>query len=398
MAALGASATGCGSESHPLSAKPYDAAGQIAFNGPAGSKKADPDKPLEVTAQGRGSRITDVTARDSLGRYVAGELAADGSRWHTTKPLAAGAAYTVRVSTEDEDGAPGRKVLTFETRQAAEKARVDVTFGPGSGEYGVGIPITAKLSRPVKDKKARALIERSLQVRSEPATTGSWHWFEDDKLHYRPKDYWPTEAKIHVTSHLEGVKLGERLWGGEGKPLKLTTGSKLEAVVDAGAHHMTVYRNGEKIKSVPVTTGMPGWETRNGTKIVLDKSYVVRMTSSAIGAAEFYDKQVYYSTRLTDSGEYVHAAPWSAGSHGWANVSHGCVGMSTSNAAWFYGIVQPGDIVRTVNSYGEDMPTYGNGLGDWNMEWKDWREGSVVNAGLREGRSPHDEARLRPRV
>ncbi|WP_199548428.1 Ig-like domain-containing protein [Streptomyces sp. N35] len=398
VAALAAGATGCGSDGHPLSAKPYDAAGQIAFNGPAGTQKADPDKPLEVTAQGKGGRITDVTATDALGRYVAGELSADGSRWHTTTPLAAGAAYTVKVSTEDEEGSPGRKVLTFETREAAKKGRVDVEFGPEEGQYGVGMPVTATLSRPVKDKKARAIIERSLEVRSEPATEGTWHWFEDDKLHYRPKDYWPANAKISVSSHLEGVKIADKLWGGEGKPLKLTTGSKIEAVVDAGAHYMTVYRNGEEINSVPVTTGKPGWETRNGTKVVLGKEYVVRMTSRAIGAAEFYDKQVYYATRLTDTGEYVHAAPWSAGSHGYANVSHGCVGMSTGNAAWFYGIVQPGDIVRTINSYGEYLPAYGNGLGDWNMEWKDWRKGSVVNADLREGQTHHDEARLRPSV
>lgn len=46
LVALGAGVTACGSDGHPLSAKPYDAAGQISFNGPAGdSRKADPDKP-----------------------------------------------------------------------------------------------------------------------------------------------------------------------------------------------------------------------------------------------------------------------------------------------------------------------------------------------------------------
>ena len=95
VVALGAGATACGSDGHPLSAKPYDAASQIAFNGPAGSQKADPDKPLEITAEGDEGRITDVTATDAMGRYVAGELTADGSRWHSTAPLAAGADYTV---------------------------------------------------------------------------------------------------------------------------------------------------------------------------------------------------------------------------------------------------------------------------------------------------------------
>ncbi|MDG4859952.1 Ig-like domain-containing protein [Streptomyces sp. T-3] len=398
VVALGAGATACGSpDGHPLSAKPYDAAGQIAFNGPAGTQKADPEKPLEVTAQGKNGRITDVTATDTLGRYVAGELSADGKRWHTTSPLAAGAHYTLKVSTEDEEGSPGRKLLNFETTSAAKKA-LKVEFGPESGTYGVGQPVTAKLSQPVKGKEARAIVERSLTVRSEPATQGAWHWVDSETLHYRPKEYWPANAGINVSSHLDGIKINDKLWGSESKPLQLKTGDRIEAVTDASSHYMTVYRNGEEINSMPVTTGKPGWETRNGVKVVLGQEYVVRMTSSAIGAAEFYDKQVYYATRLTDSGEYVHAAPWSVGSQGYANVSHGCTGMSTGDAAWFYENVRQGDLVKTINSYGEDMPAFGNGLGDWNMPWKEWREGSTLLAGTREGQSPVDVARLRPQI
>src|SRR3546814_4973900 len=39
-----------------------------------------------------------------------------------------------------------------------------------------------------------------------------------------------------------------------------------------------------------------------------------------------------WAMRLTYSGEFIHAAPWSVGSQGSANVSHGCTGMSTENA------------------------------------------------------------------
>ncbi|MGW0902004.1 Ig-like domain-containing protein [Streptomyces sp. NPDC002853] len=399
VAALGVGATACGSsDGHPLSAKPYDAAGQIAFNGPVGSQKADPDKPLEVTAQGEDGRITDVTATDAQGRYVAGELAADGARWHSTEPLAAGAHYTVRVSTEDEEGSPGRKVLTFDTNEAAKKKRLDVTFGPESGKYGVGQPVTAKLSAKVKDKKARAIVERSLKVETQPATKGVWHWVDSKTLHYRPKEYWPVGATVNVRSNLAGIKVRDRLWGGEAKPLRMTIGDRIEAVTDAGSHWMTVYRNGEEINSMPVTTGKPGYSTRNGVKVVLGKEYSVRMTSASIGASDFYDKMVYYATRVTDSGEYVHAAPWSVGSQGNANTSHGCTGMSTSNAAWFYETVRQGDIVRVVNSYGADMDPFGNGFGDWNVDWKNWRDGSALLGGAKEGPTALDAARLRPQV
>ncbi|MEW2394239.1 Ig-like domain-containing protein [Streptomyces venezuelae] len=398
VAALGAGTTACGSSHHPLSAKPYDAADQIAFNGPVGSKKADPDKPLEVTAQGEDGRITDVLATDAMGRYVAGELSADGSRWHSTTPLAAGAHYTVRVSAEDEDGAPGRKVLTVDTDLPAKKKRLKVTFGPDAGKYGVGQPVTAKLSKPVKGKEARSVVERALKVRSVPATEGSWYWVDSETLHYRPKDYWPAGATVNVSSNLEGLKVKEKLWGGEAKPLKLTIGDRVEAVTDAGSHYMTVYRNGEEINSMPVTTGKPGYSTRNGVKVVLGKEYSVRMTSASIGASDFYDKMVYYATRVTDSGEYVHAAPWSVGSQGSANTSHGCTGMSTGDAAWFYETVRQGDLVTVINSYGEDMPAFGNGLGDWNLSWKKWRKGSALLSGTKEGPAAAEAARLRPQV
>ncbi|MYW66177.1 L,D-transpeptidase family protein [Streptomyces sp. SID8379] len=400
VASLGAGLTACGSSSHPLSAKPYDAAGQITFSGPVGAKKADPDKPLEVTAQGDEARITDVTATDAMGRYVAGELAADGRRWHSTAPLAAEAQYTVRVSTEDGDGAPGRKVLNFETGNPRDQKALKVTFGPDAGKYGVGQPLVATLNKPVKDKKARAIVERALKVESKPAVSGSWHWVDSKELHYRPKEYWPAHATITARSTLQGIKVTDRLWGGASKPLTLTTGDRMVAITDAGSHYMTVYRNNEEINSIPITTGKAGFETRNGTKVVLGQEYYVRMRGTSIGIAEgssdSYNLPVYYATRVTWSGEYVHAAPWSTGSQGYENVSHGCTGMSTGNAEWFFDTFRKGDIVKVVNSYGEDMDPFGNGFGDWNVGWKEWREGSALTDSKKV--DPVQQARLSPEI
>jgi len=398
--ALGAGGTACSSGGNPLAGKPYDATDQLSFNGlKGGAKKADPDKALEVTAEDDG-RITDVTATDAAGRFVAGELSADGTHWHSTSPLAANAHYTVRVSTEDGDGAPGRKVLTFDTSTPTTKKRLDVKFGPDSGDYGVGQPVTAQLNRPVKDRTQRAIVERALRVDSVPAVQGAWHWVDDKELHYRPKDYWPAHTTVQVHSNLDGIKVGDRLWGAKSKPLKLTIGDSIIAVTDASAHSMTVYKNGEDIRELPVTTGKPGFETRNGVKVVLGKQSFVRMRSATVGIAEgsadSYDLPVYWATRLTWSGEYVHAAPWSVGSQGYANVSHGCTGMSTANAEWFFNTIHEGDVVKVVNSNGDTMEPFGNGFGDWNLAWKQWRQGSALVAGTPDGPSPEDAARLRP--
>ncbi|ROP53716.1 Ig-like domain-containing protein [Streptomyces sp. PanSC9] len=401
VAALGAGVTACGPDGNPLSAKPYDAADQISFNGPTeAGKRADPDKPLEITAESGDGRITDVTAQDSTGRFVAGELAADGSRWHSTSPLAANAHYTVSVSTEDDDGAPGRKVLEFDTSKPTGKKTLAVTFGPDAGEYGVGQPITAMLGQEIKDKAQRAVVERALRVDSVPAVQGSWYWVSDKELHYRPKEYWPEHATIQVHSNLDGVRIGDRLWGAKSKALKITTGDKVEVVTDAAAHQLTYYKNGKQVEQIPVTTGKPGFETRNGVKVVLEKQYFVRMRGTTVGIAEgssdSYDLPVYYATRVTWSGEYVHAAPWSVGSQGYANVSHGCTGMSTSNAEWFFDNVREGDIVKVVNSGGHEMEPFGNGFGDWNVDWTKWRTGSALAAGTSGGPTPGDAVRLRP--
>ncbi|WMX47459.1 L,D-transpeptidase [Streptomyces roseicoloratus] len=395
-----AGVTACaGGDGHPLSARPFDAADRIAFNAPEGGGKADPEKPLEITAKGEDGRITDVTATDEAGHHLAGELTADGQKWRSTAALAAGARYTVRVATEDEDGAPGARTFTFETAPA--KRALTVTFGPEAGKYGVGQPVTAELSLPVKDRKARAVVERALKVRSVPAVEGSWYWVDDKKLHYRPKEYWPTGATVTVTGNLGGVKVDDKVYGGESKPLTLTIGDRVEAITDAGSHSMTVRRNGEVINTIPVTTGKPGFSTRNGIKVVLGKEYYVRMRGTSIGIAEgsseSYDLPVYYATRVTWSGEYVHAAPWSVGSQGVANVSHGCTGMSTGNAAWFYENVRRGDIVKVVNSAGEMMDAFGNGFGDWNLSWDKWRRGSALVAEKGDPTATEDaKARLRP--
>ncbi|MDT0309834.1 Ig-like domain-containing protein [Streptomyces sp. DSM 44917] len=389
LAPLLAGLSACGESDQPLAGDPYDATGQLSFGtaqAPEGKEAAtavDPDSPLKISATGGGTRITDVAATDAGGRPLAGELTADGRGWRSTSPLAAGITYTVRVATENGEGAPGRGTHSFTTRAVDGEKQLNVTFGPEAGTYGVGQPVTAKLSRKISDPRQRALVEGALAVESQPATQGSWHWVDDTELHYRPEDYWPANASITVRSHLAGLPIREGLRGGTGKPLDLRTGDRVEAIADISAHTMTVLRNGEELRTLPITTGKEGFATRSGKKVILGREQFVRMTGTSIGipagSAESYDLPVYWAARLTWSGEYVHGAPWSVGSQGSANVSHGCTGLSTENAQWFYELVRPGDIVEHVNGFGEDMAPFGNGFGDWNLSWEEWREGSALH-------------------
>ncbi|MFJ8474770.1 Ig-like domain-containing protein [Kitasatospora sp. NPDC094011] len=348
--------------------------------------KVDPSKPVTVTAVA-GSRLTDVTVVGPDGRVVAGRLADDQRSWQTTGRLKAGTAYAVRIAADD--GRNGRGDTTQGFTTLAAQRLLTAELGPetsSSGVYGVGQPLTVTLSEAVKDPQARQEVERVLTVSSQPAVTGAWYWVDDKNLHFRPEDYWPAGTAVALAFDGTGVRISDGLYGGDRTSIRMRIGARVESVVDAAAHQLTLKRDGEVVRTIPVTTGKPGFDTRNGVKVVLGQERSVRMNGETIGikagSSESYDLDVLWATRVTWSGEYVHAAPWSVGSQGVENVSHGCTGMSTDNAKWFYDNTRIGDLVTVVNSRGATMEPFGNGFGDWNVSWTDWVKHSALGQPL----------------
>ncbi|MFE9044953.1 Ig-like domain-containing protein [Streptomyces sp. NPDC007818] len=338
-------------------------------------------------------RLADVTVTDGRGRRIPGRTDPAGTGWTSDAGLPAGGTYTARLALEETGGEGARRRvvrLAVRTPKAPAGERLTVAFGPDGGgarTYGVGQPVTAELSHPVPatDPAARRVVEQGLEVRGEPRAEGAWHWVDADSLHYRPRAYWPARAIVRVRSALEGVRVTEGLYGGRSRPLTFSTGARVEAVTDVAAHELRVHRDGRLLRVIPVTTGKRGFRTRVGTKVVLGKEPVVRMRGDSIGIArgsrEFFDLKVRWATRVTWSGEYLHAAPWSLDAQGSADVSHGCTGMSTEAARWFFRTVREGDLVRVVHGYGEPMTPFGNGYGDWNLDWPQWLRGSALGRG-----------------
>ena len=149
---------------------------------------------------------------------------------------------------------------------------------------------------------------------------------------------------------------------------------------DDNTKTLTVRRNGEVIKTMPISMGKNSTPTNNGTFIVGDRFGHLVMDSSTYGvpsnSPNGYRTEVDYATQISYSGIYVHAAPWSVGSQGYSNVSHGCLNVSTSNAQWFFNNTKRGDIVEIVNTVGSILPGT-DGLGDWNIPWDQWRAGNA---------------------
>jgi lipoprotein-anchoring transpeptidase ErfK/SrfK len=100
-------------------------------------------------------------------------------------------------------------------------------------------------------------------------------------------------------------------------------------------------------REMPASMGKPKFPTPIGRFTALGKESVVVMDSRTIGIPlddpEGYKLTVYDAVRVTWGGVYVHGAPWSVGSQGYANVSHGCINLSPDNADWYYNNVSIGD-------------------------------------------------------
>ena len=128
-----------------------------------------------------------------------------------------------------------------------------------------------------------------------------------------------------------------------------------------------------------MSLGRPGYPSRSGIKVIMTKEFKHRMDSTTVGITgpDAYNVVVPYALRITNSGEFLHGAPWN-GQIGSANVSHGCTNLHLSDARWFYNNALVGDPVVTTGT-SKKMESRGNGLGsDWNMSWSAWLKGSAV--------------------
>jgi lipoprotein-anchoring transpeptidase ErfK/SrfK len=346
----------------------------ITFAPASASTDVPVDQPVTVTATD--GRLTTVSLVDAKGHPVEGSLSTDKVSWTSSGSLKVAQHYRLEAAAVDKSGVAVQQTAFFAT-VAPRKVLVTSISPLGGQTVGVGMPIVVRFNAAVTD---RAAVERALTVDSSKPITGAWSWVSDSEVHFRPQAYWPAYDDITLHVALKGVNAGRGVWGMKNRDVSYQTGSSMVSIVNVDRHTLTVYRNGKKARVIPVTTGKADFLTRNGTKVVLDKQVMKVMDASTIGISksspEYYKLDVPYAMRITWSGEFVHAAPWSTGEQGRANVSHGCVGMSMSNAIWLYNLTSVGDVVKIVGSPRSLEP--GNGYTDWNVSWAHWVSQSAL--------------------
>jgi lipoprotein-anchoring transpeptidase ErfK/SrfK len=349
---------------------------RISVNVPR--RKAVPvSKLVEVNATGGELRRVRVTG---AGKPLPGALSDDRAIWRAHERLEPGTTYRVLGVAVDEDGLTKKVQRTFRTHALTLDDQTYASIAPLDGEtVGVGMPVIVSFDVAVTD---RAEMERHLSVESKPAQQGSWHWISDHEVHWRPKTYWQAGSDVTVNADVNGVPAGKGVYGQEDRTTRFHVGSRVVMAVDVAKHQMKVAENGKVLRTMPISAGKPGFTTRSGVKVIIEKFRYKDMDAATTGISEddpeYYDiANVEYAQRVTYSGEFLHAAPWSVGSQGSTNVSHGCVGMSTADAAWLYSLTKRGDVVEVTGSDRGMEPT--NGFGDWNVAWRDYKDGSALS-------------------
>lgn len=213
-----------------------------------------------------------------------------------------------------------------------------VSVSPKAGEVvGVAYPVTVGFAGPVSD---RAAAEHDFEfsvsghrVADAKAPGGTFVWLDDSTVRFTPSGYWPAHSTIALSAG--------------GFKTTFETGSQVVGVADIDAHTFTVSIDGQVVREMPASMGKPKHPTPIGSFTALEKQNPVIMDSRTIGIPlsdpEGYKLTVNYAVRVTWGGVYVHSAPWSVGSQGYANVSHGCINLSPDNAQWYYNNVSIGD-------------------------------------------------------
>ncbi|MFF7855904.1 Ig-like domain-containing protein [Streptomyces sp. NPDC007904] len=356
-------------------ARSEQSAAVVAIAPKDGAKDVETSGALKVSAT-RG-KLTEVVVKDPDGDRIEGKISGDGATWTPSTHLAAATKYTVHAVAKDSEGRTAAEDSGFTT--LTPKNTFVGSFTPEDGsEVGVGMPFSLRFTRGITNPDD---VEKAVRVTTEPAVEVEGHWFGNDRLDFRPEKYWKAGTKVTVHLNLDGVEGRPGVYGEQDKTVSFTIGRNQVSVVDAKKLTMKVTRDGRTVRTIPVTTGAPGYETWNGQMVISEKLTVTRMNGETVGYGGEYDiKDVPHAMRLSTSGTFIHGNYWGGDAFGNRNASHGCVGLrdvrggwdKKAPAAWFFENSMLGDVVVVKNS---DDATIApdNGLNGWNMSWEKWK-------------------------
>ncbi|MFE9868817.1 Ig-like domain-containing protein [Streptomyces sp. NPDC005506] len=359
-------------------ATPEASDARIKITPKQGSYDVGIDDSVKVTvSNGKLTKVT-MTAVAS-GAEVPGTLSADGTSWKPNGRLERATRYQVAAEAKDAKDRSVSGNATVTTLSPVNNFIGHISPEDGS-TVGVGMPVTVNFDKAVGDKSA---VESKIQVSSSSGQQVVGHWFNDDRLDFRPKNHWKAGSTVTVTLNPHGTQ----------KTVTFKIGRSQISTVDAKTKQMTVVRDGKTIKTIPISSGSTEHPTYNGQMVISEKFRQIHMNGATVGLTKkdgspSYDiEAVPHAMRLTASGTFIHGNYWGADAvFGKANTSHGCVGLKDVKgggdgkqpAAWFFDNSMIGDVVIVKNSDDKTTLAPDNGFSDWNMPWSEWVAGSAT--------------------
>ncbi|KUL47925.1 MULTISPECIES: L,D-transpeptidase [unclassified Streptomyces] len=332
--------------------------------------------------------LTDVTMEAADGTAVAGQISADKKSWKPGKQLERATKYKISATATDSEGRKAHENSAFTTVSQANSFIGNFTPEDGS-TVGVGMPVSINFDKGITDKKA---VQSAIKVSSDSGQEIVGHWFGNNRLDFRPEDYWKGNSTVTLKLNLDGVEGADGVYGVQQKTVQFKIGRNQVSIVDAKTKTMKVTRDGKVVKTIPISAGSPENKTYNGKMVISEKFKETRMDGATVGfkdgdgKGEYDIKDVPHAMRLSSSGTFIHGNYWGSSSiFGNANTSHGCIGLQDAKGAndkstpgsWFYENTITGDVVDVRNT-GDKTIAPDNGLNGWNMDWAQWKAGSAV--------------------
>lgn len=350
-------------------------------------------------------RSTMPARRRSFGRIVAvlavgtAAVLAGCTSAVSGNPVTGSATSSTPATSSSSSSAPTTSAAPPPARPVHIRLLEDDSNGPPT--YGIGMPIVVYFSAKITE--ARDFVAATTVKINGVVNKGFWY-FERSALNagyplqgsfipYQadvPSYYngmqtlWPPNSTVEMAMDTKGVSAGRGLAFDDSLTLHMAIGDAHISRVDCAAEQMVITDNGRPWHTYPVSCGAAATPTFNGIKVVLQKGEQDPATGKLrpigtvmMSGPGYTDDPVPYSVRITNSGEYVHAASWNGRNIGIRSTSNGCTNLNPDNAIAFYNWAIIGDVVIHSNTGGGKMPSW-DGFGQHNLTLGLLRTGGAV--------------------
>ena len=199
---------------------------------------------------------------------VDGAISADGASWTPSGALHTGTKYKVHAMADGRRGPGlGAEHSTFTTLTPTGRNTSSASSTPTDGAtYGVGMPVSIHFNKAITQPGRRR--QKAITVTAEPGGRRQGHWFGNQRLDFRPENYWEAGTKVTLNCDLDGVRAPGRLRPAAKDGHLHHRPHRRSSVADNKAQDADVNRDGKVVKTIPITSGDAEHTTYNGQMVI----------------------------------------------------------------------------------------------------------------------------------